>query len=301
LYLPESWTKDQDRCEKAGIPFEARIFNTKQELALDMIKAALSAGVDFGWIGGDGFYGHGQKLSNAIENMGLPFLFEVHSNQMIYKIKPDCSVSKECDPTHKPKKLQTDIDPTTVKKYASQLTKFEWHRMTVRNAVKGPLTLSIHARRVWIWDEDNDCFKERVLVISRNLSDNKIKYSLSNMDLSKARIERLAYMQAQRYWVERAFQEAKSELGMSDYQVRKWNGWHHHMALVIWSLSFIVKERIKNKTEYPLLSCRDVRLMIIALLIKDENLIEKRISQMEYRHEQRQKDIERRYMGAQSG
>jgi SRSO17 transposase len=44
--------------------------------------------------------------------------------------------------------------------------------------------------------------------------------------------------------VERAFQEAKSELGMSDYQVRKWNAWHHHMALVMLSLSFIVKERI---------------------------------------------------------
>jgi hypothetical protein len=40
---------------------------------------------------------------------------------------------------------------------------------------------------------------------------------------------------------------------MSDYQVRKWNAWHHHMALVMLSLSFIVKERIIYKVEYPLL------------------------------------------------
>jgi len=53
-------------------------------------------------------------------------------------------------------------------------------------------------------------------------------------------------MQAQRYWIERSFQDSKSELGMSDYQVRKWSGWHHHMALVILALSFIVKERIKT-------------------------------------------------------
>jgi len=83
-------------------------------------------------------------------------------------------------------------------------------------------------------------------------------------------------MQAQRYWVKRAFQEAKSELGMSDYQVRKWNAWHLHMALVMLALSFMVKERIISKAENPLLSCRDIRLMIIALLIKDEDLIAKK-------------------------
>jgi len=100
-------------------------------------------------------------------------------------------------------------------------------------------------------------------------------------------------MQAQRYWIERVFQDSKSELGMSDYQVRKWSGWHHHMALVILAMSFIVKERIKNKADCPLLSCRDIRVMIIALLIGDNNLIEKRKSQMEIRHRQRYKDIQR--------
>jgi len=73
------------------------------------------------------------------------------------------------------------------------------------------------------------------------------------------------------------------------------------MALVMLSLSFIVKERITYKVEYPLLSCRDIRLMVIALLIKDPDLIEKRAEQMKFRHEQRRKDIERRYLTAQSG
>ena len=134
---------------------------------------------------------------------------------------------------------------------------------------------------------------KRVLVISRNKADNKIKFSLSNADYFGTAIERFAYMQAQRDWVERAFQEAKSELGMSDYQVRKWNAWHHHMALVMLSLSFIVKERILYKDECPLLSCRDIRLMIIAMLLNDPTAVDKRIEQMEIRHEQRRRDIER--------
>ena len=146
---------------------------------------------------------------------------------------------------------------------------------------------------MWIWDGESERVTERVLVISRNQADNKIKYSLSNVDYRSTPIERLAYMQAQRYWVERAFQEAKSELGMSDYQVRKWNAWHHHMALVMLSLSFIVKERISHKNDYPLISCRDIRLLMIALLVKDPDAIEKRIEQMRARHEQRRKDIER--------
>jgi hypothetical protein len=67
------------------------------------------------------------------------------------------------------------------------------------------------------------------------------------------------------------------------------------MALVILALSFIVKEKIKNKTDCPLLSCRDIRILIIALLTGDEELIQKRKIQMEYRHRQRDKDIKRHF------
>ena len=95
--------------------------------------------------------------------------------------------------------------------------------------------------------------------------------------------------------MERSIQDAKSELGMSDYQVRKYNGWYHHMALVILALAFIVKERIENKTDIPLLSSRDVRILIVALLTSDIALIEKRKLQMRIRHKQRYKDIMRYY------
>jgi SRSO17 transposase len=299
LFLPESWTGDPQRCETAGIPRDARVFKTKPQLALDMVRADIAAGLEFGWIGGDGLYGHGSEFSDAIENMGLEFVFDVHCNQAIYTTEPQISLPEKTSTCGRPPtKLQPDIDSETVKSYAAHLYPFEWRKITVRDTVKGPLTLSIHAAKIWVWDGKSERAKERVLVVSRNLSDNKIKYSLSNVNFAKTPLERLAYMQAQRYWVERAFQDAKSELGMSDYQVRKWNAWHHHMALVMLSLSFIVKERITHKAEYPLLSCRDVRIMIVALLIDDPDLIEKRIEQMRIRHEQRRKDIERRYKPA---
>ena len=167
--------------------------------------------------------------------------------------------------------------------------------MTVRETTKGGLTLSMHVRRVWVWDQQDLQARCRTLVISRNKADNRLKYSLSNADVATTSIERFAFMQAQRYWVERAFQDAKSELGMSDYQVRKWNGWYHHMALVMLAMSFIVRERLLNRIEYPLLSCRDVRLLIIALLSRDTLFVDRRLQQMKIRHKQRQKDT-RRYV-----
>jgi SRSO17 transposase len=302
LFLPESWTDDPARCDTAGVPAPARTFKTKLELAREMIQADQAAGVQFGWVGGDAFYGHGMELGNAIENMGLTFLLDVHANQQVFTSEPAFRVpEKTAGRGRQPTKVQPDRDPLCVKDYAQQLAPAAWQTITVRHGTKGPLRLSVHAARVWVRDSDSDQVKRRVLVISRNLADNKVKYSLSNVNYWASDVARLAYMQAQRYWVERAFQEAKSDLGMSDYQVRKHNAWYHHMALVMMALAFIVKERIIAKEEYPLLSCRDLRLLIIALLLKDPPLIEKRMAQMAARHEQRQRDIDRRYKLAEAG
>ncbi|MCP4454593.1 MAG: hypothetical protein GY809_24305 [Planctomycetes bacterium] len=92
--------------------------------------------------------------------------------------------------------------------------------MTVRDTTKGVLTLSMHVKRVWVWDKKELQARCWRLVISRNKADNTLKYSLSNADADTTPLQQFAYRQAQRYWVERAFQDAKSEIGMSDYQVR---------------------------------------------------------------------------------
>jgi SRSO17 transposase len=294
LYLPECWTENKERCEKAGIPEDERVQKTKQQLALDMLKADMVAGVRFGWVGGDGLYGHGYELSNAVDDLGLTFLFDVHSDQPVYLEEPAISVpEKKPGRGRTPTRPKTDAHPITVKAYQEGVCERDWQEVAVRDTTKGVLTLSMPVRRVWVWDQQERQARCWTLVISRNKAENRLKYSLSNADVETTPIERFAYMQAQRYWVERSFQDAKSELGMSDYQVRKWKGWYHHMALVILAMSFLVRERLLNRNSYPLLSCRDVRLLIIALLTKDKHLVDKRLKQMHTRHKQRQKDIQR--------
>jgi len=73
-------------------------------------------------------------------------------------------------------------------------------------------------------------------------------------------------MQGQRFWVERAFQDAKSEVGLSHYQARGWKSWQHHMTLVMMAMLFMLQERQKRRESHPLLSCADIVRLLIHLL-----------------------------------
>jgi SRSO17 transposase len=294
LYLPECWTEDDAKCEKAGIPITARTHKTKPQLALEMLRADIDAGIRFGWVGGDGLYGHGYELSHAIDDLGLTFLSDVHCDQTVYLTEPEIAVpEKKPGRGRTPTLPRAEALPINVGTYQERLGEAAWQEVKVRDTAKGFPEADIHVREVWVWDGKEHRARRRVLVIIRNKTNKKLRYSLSNAELPATSSERLAYMQAQRYWVERSFQDAKSEIGMSDYQVRKWQGWHHHMALIILAMSFLLQERIRHQDDYPLLSCRDVRILIIALLTNDRNLTEKRFRQMTERHKQRYKDIQR--------
>ena len=91
----------------------------------------------------------------------------------------------------------------------------------------------------------------------RREADGSHKDSLSNAPADTA-WPRLGFMQAQRFFMERAFQDAKSELGMAHYEVRGWRGWHHHLALCCLALLFTLQERIGCAEAVPLLSVRDL-------------------------------------------
>ena len=119
-----------------------------------MIQADLEAGVELGWVGGDGLYGQGHELSNAIENMGLTFLFDVHSNQSIFTTQPIITLpERPLGRGRQPTRPQADSDPVEVKEYAQHLEPYHWRTITVRDGTKGPLTLSVHTRRVWVWEQ----------------------------------------------------------------------------------------------------------------------------------------------------
>lgn len=95
-------------------------------------------------------------------------------------------------------------------------------------------------------------------------------------------------MQGQRHFIERSLEDGKSQCGMADYQVRGWVAWHHHMALVMMAMLFMLNERIRNKDEYPLLSCSDIETLLAHFLPRRDTTKAEVIRQMKDRHKKRQ-------------
>lgn len=301
LFLPESWTGDAKKCDRAGIPEEHRKFKTKPQLALEIIDECVENGVRFDWIGGDGLYGHSGELTRALDERGLFFVLDVHRDEMVYLEEPPIAVPQPGgNGGPKPKNPKTDRIPFRLDTYLASLLDQHWEKAKIRKTAKGWLKLKIHTCRVWSWDGKADRATERTLIITKTTGKNpKIKYSFSNGGVDEHTAKDYAYFQAQRYWVERAFDDTKNELGLSDYQVRKWSGWHHHHSLVFMATLFMMTERIANGINCPLLSVRDLRILMIVLLFGTPEDFEKRLEQMKTRHKNRQADIDRRYLNDQ--
>ena len=297
LFLPESWTKDSERCKKAGIPKKFQKHKTKPQLALDMIKQDIKRGVKFDWIGGDGLYGHNSELCKGLDNLKQLFVLDVHKDEKVFTEKPSFSVpKKKAGGGRKPTKLKADKKTIRLDYLINQIDKNEWKLEKIRDTTKGKLQLYVYKAQIWTWDGQEKKARKRTLIITKTREKKeKIKYSFSNGDLEQHSHQEYAYFVAQRYWVERTFDNAKNELGMSDYQTRKWKSWHHHHSLVMMASLFIMRQQIDNETDAPLLSFRDARILVILQVFGTKQDVETRIKQMEKRHEKRKYDIDLNY------
>ncbi|MEQ6340125.1 MAG: hypothetical protein M3A44_00380 [Gammaproteobacteria bacterium] len=101
-------------------------------------------------------------------------------------------------------------------------------------------------------------------------------YCLSNAP-EDTLLEELARLQAQRYFIEHSFREAKSECGLADYQVRRWDAWRHHMALVMLGTLFLVKQKLAARQHWPMMSLNDL-VTVMAHLLPRRQQCQPRIS-----------------------
>lgn len=290
LFLPESWAQDEARCARARIPEDRRKHLTKTELALEMVRAARARGGSHQWIGGDEVYGGNLAFCAQLEDLGETFLMDVGAATVVWDADPAPRVPFTPRGTHgRPRRRAQCTEESARKHQVSQLTAAhfdkESRRLTMRETTQGPLQARLWVREVWLWAQGAPRARRRLLVVRRE-ADGTHKYSLSNAPADTS-WERLGRMQAQRFWIEQAFKEAKSELGMAHYEVRGWKGWHHHMALVCLAQLFTVRERLAVLPDVPLLSARDLVELLDHYLPRrprDEDEIFRR---MALRHERR--------------
>lgn len=273
LYLPESWVGDEERCNRVKVPAEERTLRTKPQLALEMVHHAVDQGVKFSWVGGDEVYGNSPLLIAGIEALGLTWLMDVSCTTQVWEKLP------------RPKDKAVTLKALVEQSFAGLS-----REVLIRQTSQGPLRARIWAVPVWVASSAGATRGQKLLVV-RQEADGSYKYSMSNA-APQTSWEMLGYMQAQRFWIERAFQDAKSELGMAQYEVRGWRGWHHHMALVCLALLFVMKERLAAKEEAPLLSTRDVVELLDYYLPRPRIDEQGVFARMQQRHRQRKQAMD---------
>lgn len=297
LFLPEAWASDPERCARAKVPESERVHRTKTALALAMVVAARARGSSHQWVGGDEVYGNNHAFTAALEDLGEFFLMDVASNMRVWTSDPSPQLPPPSPGKHGRPRTRAQATAgagktVSVKTLSAQCFTAEAREVTIRDATKGPLRALLWMRSVWVWDGKSATARTRLLIV-RQEADGTFKYSLSNAPADTP-WERLAYMQAQRFWIERCFQDAKSELGMAQYEVRGWPGWHHHITLACLALLFLLKERCGATVHTPLLSARDiVELLAIYLPRRPRTQLEV-LRQIQLRHAARQRDLDNR-------
>ena len=269
FYLSKAWCDDSERCRKAGVPEDQRTFRTKCELAVELVQQARAQGLRFEYTCADGAFGANPQLHRALDDASEKFVIEVHCDQRLYQENP-WPCSGPCVDGITPPPLVKGYKPIRIDQWAKGLPENEWERVQVRAATGGWIEVNYVSQRVWLWDGKEECARLWWALAWQNPdegSEARIHYALSNSAADTPASE-LVKHGVHRYWIERTFQDAKSEVGMGDYQTRGWLGWHHHMALVMMAMLFMLKEKLLHKSstgELPL-SVGEIVLALSLLL-----------------------------------
>lgn len=268
LYLPEDWINDSERRRLCGVPKDVE-FKTKAELGLEMVLKAKERGVPFGWLGMDCHYGEQPWLLDELDEEVI-YIADIPCNTRVWIKKPLIEIPqrkgirgrqpvRECLSRGEPQ-------PVEVRKIAEQSHPCQWHRILLRDTERKELWSQMAFLRVYPV-RDKLPGKETWLIIRIDEGENIIKYQLSNAPADTP-TEKLIKMSCSRFWIERALEDGKGEVGMGDYEVRGWLGWHHHMTMTLLAMLFLLTLAIEWGKKAPLLTVQDVREILEVILPK---------------------------------
>lgn len=246
LFLPESWAKDPQRCEEAGVP-EGVVFRTKPELALSMVEVAVAAGTPFTWVTGDSVYGDSPTFVQGVRALGKRYVMDVSESAHVWTEDP--TVTERSSGPGRPKS-RPQCRPRSVATVAAELPESAWKRIVVAEGSQGPRTYEYAELTVWFSEERLPAEQSERLLVRRSLDQQPlVKYQRSNAP-PKIALAKLAAVGGCRWSVEQDFQCGKGECGLDEYETRGWVGWHHHTALSMLALWFLAlqKQRLGKKT-----------------------------------------------------
>ena len=217
LYLPKVWTEDLERCREAGVPEEVA-FRTKPQLAQLMLERAVESGVPFGWVAGDEVYGSDRNLRLWLERQGVPHVLAIKRSEKLWAL--------------------TDKGPLQVRadRLAPGVEESGWGRCSAGDGAKGS--------RVYDWATVDirplrEPGKGHWLLARRSLANpGELAYYVCYGPAGTT-LEELLRVAGTRWSIEECFEEAKGQVGLDQYEVRRWDGWYRHITLAMLAQAYL--------------------------------------------------------------
>lgn len=255
LFIPEKWfTEDyRDRREKCKLPDTVE-FKTKPQLATEMLNNLVAENsLPFKYVLADSIYGSSPEFIDAVDALvGVTYFVSVQGKTLCW-LKSPVTIKKQykyrgelrtktalSDATKKPIAMST---------LAKNTNPYFWYQRKVSEGTKGPIVYEFTRRRVTL--SNSGLPQEEVwLIIRRTIGDNpEYNYFISNAPAS-TRLPSFVWLSGLRWAIEQCFEETKSELGMDQYEVRKYPGWNHHIITCMLGHFFLwhLKIRLGKKS-----------------------------------------------------
>jgi len=255
LFLPESWSEDRARCDEAGIP-EDMAYRSKWEIALELYDRATAGGMEFDWLGFDEGYGGKPAFLRGMDDREQLFVGEVPTTFTGW-IAPPRIVRRPFrrgrGRGRKTPRVVSGSPPAiavkSMLKYSPALRDQPWAGYHVKDGQKGPIAWEAKHTMITIKDEKGLPGIRLHLVVARNLLDtDEMKYFVSNAP-PETPVETLLLVGFSRWRVERCFQDQKQEVGLDQWEGRRYLGLKRHLILSCVSYLFLatVRERLREK------------------------------------------------------
>ena len=248
LYLPETWANDAKRRAKAHVPEDVK-FETKPQIALSQIEAALTAGVARGVVLADAGYGVDGAFRARLTALGLNYAVGVQPTLSVW---PPGEAPLPAKPWsgkgRPPSRVRRDDDhrPLSAKALALRLPAEAWALVQWREGSNQTLSSRFAAVRLRPASRDHKLAAphpvEWLVIEWPEGEAQPTKYWLSTLPEDMA-LEALVDIIKLRWRIERDYEELKGELGLAQFEGRGWRGFHHHASLCIAAYGFLLLER----------------------------------------------------------
>lgn len=246
LFLPEDWSQDRERCRKAGIPDDVT-HRPKWKIALDLRDRAVANGVEMHWVTFDENYPMNPEFLFGLDDRGQYYVGEVKRTftgwlqrpDLLYKRRPGAKGRTGRFPRLKKKNVRP-ISLENMLTYSPHLRKIPWETFHVKDTHKGPMVWQAKAAAIYL-KRDGLPTRAHWLIVACNVENpEEIKFFLANAPAGTP-LEMLLHVGFSRWRVERCFEDQKSELGMSHFEVRTYRSLRRHLIVTALTYLFLAE------------------------------------------------------------